>query len=593
MKYLITLLTLIIVVTQPFAQAGKLTQPFGDTGTVLTGYNNTQLQCFASAMQTDNKLVVVGNSDSAGIDGFLILRYLSGGSLDNGFGINGKVVINFGYDSHEAHGVAIQPDGKIIVTGVGVIGLFDPQYDILTARLKSNGTLDSSFGHNGKLITDFGKAENAYSLCLQSDGKIVVSGNYNHVNFLLIRYQTNGNLDSTFGSNGKVINTQISNMAYARSVIIQPDGKIIAGGDKSGSTPVCLIVRYNTNGTLDSAFGTSGIVYTKCSNYGDQFLKIVLQQDGKIIGVGRTGLVSSNDNNNNIIAVRYKSNGSLDSSYGLSGISTINFANASSAGNSAVLQTDGKLIIAGDISGDDYPDYVLVRLKTNGNLDSAFGTNGATITDFNLADIAYAVAIQGGDSSIVVAGSSQSSATTDTIDVSLAAYNQSGIRQMIITKIRKWLQHHNGIIWDNNSSISSYVVQRSYDGIHFNSVARINAGNRSDYTYADPSPSGSTNYYRLQIISVSGAVNYSNVIAVTNNEDAIKISPNPAKNSLHIEGLSPNIKLTVIDFAGNIKLQAFSNSNSYNLNIASLTTGNYLLKIKTNNGVVTKKFVKE
>ncbi|MEO8713120.1 MAG: T9SS type A sorting domain-containing protein [Parafilimonas sp.] len=595
MKSIYIFFTLIGISISSFCQVGKLNQSFGDTGTVLTGYNNTQLQSFSSAMQTDDKTVVVGSSDSLSTIGFLVLRYLPGGSLDNSFGINGKVIVDFGYDLQVAFGVVMQSDGKIVVTGYGASGLFDPEYGILTVRLKTNGSLDSTFGTNGKVVTDLGKAEFAYALCLQSDGKIVLSGNYDNVNLLLVRLKTNGSLDSTFGKNGKVINTQIGNMAFGRSVLVQPDGKIIVGGDRSGSTPTCLVTRYKTNGTLDSSFGTNGIVNTKLTNYGDQFLKVVLQQDGRIIGVGRTGLFSGNDNDNNIIAVRYKSNGVLDSTYGAFGIQTINFPGASSAAQAAILETDGKLLITGNVT-DSNANFVLLRLKTDGRLDSSFGTNGSTITDFNLNDFAYSIVLQGGDSSIIVAGYSQSISSGDTVDVSLAAYNQSGVRQMIVTKIKHWLQHHNGIQWNNVTNVNSYVVQRSYDGIHFNSIARINAGNNSNYTYADPAPLSGANYYRLQTTSVNGAVNYSNVIAVSNND--IKISPNPATNSLQIQGLSSSqkIKLTVVDFTGNVAIsqQLKANSNSsYNLNIASLKQGNYLLKIETNGDVITKKFVKE
>ncbi|MBV9962529.1 MAG: T9SS type A sorting domain-containing protein, partial [Parafilimonas sp.] len=179
----------------------------------------------------------------------------------------------------------------------------------------------------------------------------------------------------------------------------------------------------------------------------------------------------------------------------------------------------------------------------------------------------------------------------------VARYNNNlSQKQILITKIKRWLQHHNGFTWDANSSINKYIVQRSYDGIHFNSIARINASNTSNYTYQDQSPLTGTNYYRLQTTSKSGAVNYSNVIAVSNYD--IKLSPNPATNSLQIQGLPPNqkIKLTVVDIAGNIAIsqQLTANGNkSFNLNIASLKQGNYLLKIETNGDVVTKQFVKQ
>jgi hypothetical protein len=155
------------------------------------------------------------------------------------------------------------------------------------------------------------------------------------------------------------------------------------------------------------------------------------------------------------------------------------------------------------------------------------------------------------------------------------------------------LQHHNGIEWKANSSSNGYVVQRSCDGIHFNSITRINASNTSNYTYRDPSLLNSTNYYRLQATGVDGFMAYSNVITVAN--DDIRISPNTAQNILQAEGLSANAKFTIVDFGGNIAIsqKLSANRHSYDLNIASLYAGNYLLKIEVNGEVVTKQFVKE
>ncbi|MEP6467669.1 MAG: T9SS type A sorting domain-containing protein, partial [Parafilimonas sp.] len=573
-------------------QPGTLNKKFGDSGKVLTGYNNAQSTSTASAMQTDNKAVVVGNYDSIGVDGYLILRYLPGGQLDNSFGNNGKVVINFGYDIQEARSVVIQSDGKIVVAGYGETGMFDENYDVVAARLTTNGKLDSTFGNNGKVLLDFGTDETGNSVCLQQDGKIIIGGIYNNSDFLTVRLKTNGSLDSTYGNNGKVISTfnQLSSIA---SVAAQSDGKIVAGGIKGGSISMFVIARYNSNGSNDITFGTGGFVYTDYGANADEISKIIIQPDQKIIAIGGTGLHF--DFIHEYVAVaRYKTNGNFDSSFGINGKSTLQYANNTAYGNDAVLQTDGKIIISGNLSTDTTVNYLLVRLKTNGSFDSSFGTSGTTITSFGMYDIAYGVRVQGGDSSIIASGTSQSY-NYDTTDVSLAAYNQSGVRQMIVAKIKHWLQHHNGIVWNNINGISSYIVQRSYDGIHFSSIARINANNNSALTYNDVLPLSGNNYYRLQTTSVIGAVNYSNVIAVTAVEDAIKISPNPAINILYIESLPSNqkVKITVVDFTGNVQLQAVANNTAYNLNIASLKTGNYILKIETGNSVITKKFIKE
>ena len=189
------------------------------------------------------------------------------------------------------------------------------------------------------------------------------------------------------------------------------------------------------------------------------------------------------------------------------------------------------------------------------------------------------------------------------VAIILARYNNDEInkKQIIITKIKRWIQHHNGIEWDNMPGIQSYAVQKSMDGIHWTTVYRSQVTANTAH-YSDPTPSSTnTTYYRLQTTSTSNAFANSNVIAIRNDYD-IKISPNPAQNILHVEGLSANAKLTVVDFNGNVIVSRElspvpSNtgvvSNGYDLNVSSLHAGNYLLKIETNGEVVTRQFVKQ
>jgi hypothetical protein len=208
--------------------------------------------------------------------------------------------------------------------------------------------------------------------------------------------------------------------------------------------------------------------------------------------------------------------------------------------------------------------------------------------------VAYSIFLQK-DEKIVLGGSSGAKIISGPLNeaIALVRYknDEATQKQIIITKIRRWLQHHHGITWNASSNISSYTVQRSSDGEHWSTI--YHSPFTTNNHYNDPSPLNGANYYRLQTTSTDGAVAYSNIIAVANHE--IKISPNPASNILHIEGLSSTnkTKITVIDFAGNIKQQAVAGNNACNVNIAALHPGNYLLKIEMNDGVVIKKFVKE
>jgi len=575
MKSIFILTAFCFISSLSIAQSGNIDSSFGVNGKVITGFSIDNLQSLASAKQNDDKIVVVGFGYIIRTDtsfGFLAMRYTKDGIVDSSFGNNGITIVNVGddYISETAQAVAIQGDGKIVMTGYAAKGLIKTNYDIPTVRLNANGSIDSSFGNNGIVIADYGSGDVGHDILIQPDGKILVEGASSGY-FITLRYLSNGSLDQNFGEAGKVITT-FTGLATGTSVALQPDGKIVAAGHDEDQV---LLTRYLSNGITDESFGSNGEVRSNFTKLFDRAYDMALQTDGKILIVGD----ATSFFKDTAFLARYNTDGSLDNSFGINGLSKL----PDTSGIARVmLQKDGTIITSGY-------GFTVSKFKSDGTTDSSFGTNGHTTTEG--IGQAYGLCIQG-DNKIVLSGFINDSVTSH---ITLARYNNDiNQKQILITKIRRWLQHHNGFTWDANNNVSSYMVQRSYDGIHFNSIARINTSNTSNYTYQDQTAFTATNYYRLQTTSVSGAVNYSNVIAVTN--DNIKISPNPAKNVLHLEGLpTSNIKLTVVDFAGNVAIskRLTTNNNSYNLNIASLQTGNYLLKIETNDDIITKQFIKE
>lgn len=177
-----------------------------------------------------------------------------------------------------------------------------------------------------------------------------------------------GVLDSTFGTNGKVT-TSVGNFAAAKSVVIQPDGKIVVAGDVFRDTTRrdIVLIRYNLNGSLDASFGDSGKVITTISNRDDLANAVAVQPDGKIIVVGTAD--SDGFTGGNFLVVRYQPNGSLDSDFGAGGVVIINQANTE-VFNAVALQPDGKIVAAGRSADPDRA--VVVRLNPNGILDSSF-----------------------------------------------------------------------------------------------------------------------------------------------------------------------------------------------------------------------------
>jgi uncharacterized delta-60 repeat protein len=277
---------------------------FGAFGTISTDLGSGS-NAFALGLQSDGKLVVAGQSklDGSGTD-FAVARYtpeafVVGGGLDGSFGTGGVATTDVRFRD-EAFAVAVQPDGKIVAAGrASASAMFGPSV-VALARYHPDGSADLSFGGGGQVTTAFNNGDNdrASALALQPDGKIVVAGvtatNGGGSAFAVARYNADGSLDGTFGSAGQVITVvgdYLPSDDSALAVVVQPDGAIVVGGDAATSTGQFALVRYTSNGSLDSGFGNAGRVITAFSQSGSHvagngFYGLALQPDGKIVAAG-------------------------------------------------------------------------------------------------------------------------------------------------------------------------------------------------------------------------------------------------------------------------------------------------------------------
>ena len=221
------------------------------------------------ALQEDGKIVVVGHSFNAGEQScFTVLRYNADGSLDKGFADSGNATTCVAKNS-SADSLAVQSDGKIVVAGNSFID--GGNNDFAVVRYNTNGTLDTSFNETGKATADFGAHDFGQSVAVYGDGRIVVAG-YTTKSYeskkecALACFKANGSLDTSFNGTGKVItNFGGDGNAEGRSVTVQTDGKIVVVGyATAGSTEKFALARYNADGTLDTSFGGSGRVMTDC-----------------------------------------------------------------------------------------------------------------------------------------------------------------------------------------------------------------------------------------------------------------------------------------------------------------------------------------
>ncbi len=388
------------------AQAGSLDLSFDTDGKQTTPIGTSDDYGNSVAIQSDGKIIVTGYSENGIYNHIALVRYNTNGSLDNTFDFDGKVTTSIGSTSDATgNSVAIQSDGKILVAGNS---FYSGSGDFALVRYNTNGSLDTTFDNDGIVITAVGGSTDlGQFVALQSDGKILVAGsshNGTNFDFALTRYNTNGSLDNTFDTDGKVTTSIGAFNDYGLSLVIQPNGKIVVAGQSFISTYVASfgLIRYNTNGSLDSTFDNDGIATTSIGTVSDNLYSVKLDINDKIVVGGNYRI---NGTNADYVLARYNVNGSLDSTLDGDGIVITSAGNNVDEDGFLSIQNDGKMVIAG--TSCPIPslgwDFYLVRYNYNGSIDSTFDTDGIASVSFNSYDDMSGIAIQS-DGKIVVAG---------------------------------------------------------------------------------------------------------------------------------------------------------------------------------------------
>jgi uncharacterized delta-60 repeat protein len=331
-------------------------------------------------------------------------RTLLSGGLDGAFNLGGKQTVNFG-DDDRATAVLVQPDGKIVLTGT--YGNFGTP-DFALTRLNPDGSLDTGFGAGGKTHFTFGGIDVANAAALQPDGKIVMAGYTDQGgggganNFAIARVNANGALDTGFANGGK-LTYDFGFDDRATGVVVQPDGKIVVTGFVDGALQDFAAVRLNTNGTIDTGFGVGGQDIVGYAGVNKAYAA-VLQPDGKIVLAGSTSL-----NGGDFAVVRLKTDGFPDFAFGQNGRVQVHFGFDAQA-NGVAVQLDGKIVLGGFQGADR---FALARLNADGTLDTTFNSMAGGTTDNGNGKLSFgfggsveeasSVAIQPGGK-IVIAG---------------------------------------------------------------------------------------------------------------------------------------------------------------------------------------------
>ena len=402
-KFLLFGILLLGIITQISAGPGDLDPSFGVNGIVITDNSTGADNIEELAVQPDGKIIAVGLSGLA--------RFNADGSLDSTFGTGGRIPFTNAW----ARSVAVQLDGKIVIAGEKVVGMVAefPLRDFFIRRYNSDGSIDTTFNGSGTLVLDLhgGADDVGYSVKIQPDGKILVGGIscdqsiVYPMDYAIVRLNADGSLDTSFDSDGKII-TRVSTGAGTRfgEIALKADGKIFATGTANNPSPGpsrITTVSYNADGSLNTAFDGDGIASTNELASGNS---IALQSDGKILVAGGRGestfLVRYNADgspdtsfgtggqtslsngsatdvevqsdgkivftaiNNNGYVVRVNANGSIDTTFHADGFSTILIPNSPpNAANAVTLQANGKILVGGFAGASDFRDFMVARFE--------------------------------------------------------------------------------------------------------------------------------------------------------------------------------------------------------------------------------------
>lgn len=319
------------------------------------------------------------------------------GSLDASFGNAGKVVTSFSSSNEEAKAVFLQSDGKILIAGYAQFAATGK--DFLVARYLENGSLDTGFGDNGKAIIDvqLGSDDIAHSMIVDASGKIILAGSSDdgvNKNAAMIRLDASGIIDASFGTNGKVLTDFVSGHQDEVKVIKQHalTGKLILGGQSASTSNIALpiIARYNEDGTIDSTFNTTGILAPTVSA-GDLQRSIMVEDlevaaNGKISAAGWRKLVSTSISSE-FWTCRVLSNGALDNTFSTDGVLAYSETGGSYYAYSLELNANQDMIIAGTRSYLGSNDFRILTISNLGTISNTT-SNYYVSTDI---DISYAM----------------------------------------------------------------------------------------------------------------------------------------------------------------------------------------------------------
>jgi uncharacterized delta-60 repeat protein len=462
---------------------GSLDESFdGDGNTIIKfglGYDGGS----GVAIDVSGRIVVGGYTNDGANDGtrnedFAVARLNIDGSLDSTFGVNGKVVTSLSVGIDRLTSLAVDSSGRIVAGGYSHNGWYD---DFALVRYTENGILDSSFNNNGMQFTDFGNTDDQLSaIRIDASGRIVAAGYRNNGNsdFAVARYNPDGTLDATFSSDGKATAEFGTPYDIGTSLAFDRDGRIVVGGFVGNDVKQDFaLARFQSDGTLDSTFDGDGKLTLAIGSRFDRINAVALDHGGRIVVAGSTFGTPSWD----IAMARFEASGTLDSSFGVSGKLSLAFGASTDVSGATAVDASGRVVMVGTSSDK----FVLARYHPDGDLDATFGKNGLVATDVGSNEMANGIAI---DSlgRIIVVGQCLNNGTWDYV---IVRYNPDGTLDTTFdgdgkrtASIGSSYDYANGVAIDSSDRI--VVVGESYNGSSGDfSIARFNVDGSFDSSF--------------------------------------------------------------------------------------------------------------
>ncbi|MEN0005582.1 MAG: T9SS type A sorting domain-containing protein [Bacteroidota bacterium] len=498
--------------------------------------------------------------------------------LDPTFADAGVARTDFNEQDDYGDVVTILPDQRILVVGYGEN---NGTIDFMVVRYTSDGSLDASFGDGGRVYIDFeGQDDYAGMTQLYDDGKILIGGyasNGEDFDFALARLLPDGALDASFSSDGKLSFPAGTNSDdYANALLVQPNGRILIAGqirEENNNQDFC-IMRFMDDGTKDLGFGAGGIRRLDLT-FGDYPEGIALQPDGKILHVGTTWY-NEGGGFGDFTVLRYSSSGNLDTSFGDNGIVLVDYGEGLDFGTK-VYSFGDKILVSGTSSdGDTGYDFTLLQFNQSGILDSQFGEGGRFKVDFVSEDDRVSDVIQMPDGGYLLGGG--------------VSY-EPGVNDFAAAKCTA-----NGQL-DTSFGVDGKILMDTQVNDVARSITLQEDGKivQAGYTRADADADWDVLVMRYFGNAVT---NTSNLVDDT--DASIHLFPNPTSDMLYVELSAPisanrvgETTLLLMDEQGRLLQRHPIATDRLSISTRELPAGVYTVVAKTEKGMVAKTFVKE